>query len=300
MNIYYHPLYTKGIDSKSTFPKERYDLIKTSLSVSKSSHLITIKDPNPASTEDIYKAHSKDYVDAFLSSSLSEKQVREIGLKPWSNKIIDRTLLLTGGSLCALSDLSKGAPVAANMAGGTHHAFKDRGSGFCIFNDLAICAIKAIEDYKYNRVLIIDLDVHQGDGTASILKDNNRAYTFSVHCKQNFPFKKEASNTDIEIETGADDSTYLSILRNGLTKLESVESDIIFFQAGVDTLASDRYGKLLLTIDGLNARNEMVFDFARKRKNPLLILMGGGYSEPIDNTVAAFQDLFITAAKYSF
>ena len=300
MNIYYHPLYTKGIDSKSTFPKERYDLIKTSLSVSKSSHLITIKDPNPASIEDIYKAHSKDYVDAFLSSSLSEKQVREIGLKPWSNKIIDRTLLLTGGSLCALSDLSKGAPVAANMAGGTHHAFKDRGSGFCIFNDLAICAIKAIEDYKYNRVLIIDLDVHQGDGTASILKDNNRAYTFSVHCKQNFPFKKEASNTDIEIENGADDNTYLSILRNGLTKLESVESDIIFFQAGVDTLASDRYGKLLLTIDGLNARNEMVFDFARKRKNPLLILMGGGYSEPIDNTVAAFQDLFITAAKYSF
>ena len=300
MNIYYHPLYTKGIDSKSTFPKERYDLIKTSLSVSKSSHLITIKDPNPASIEDIYKAHSKDYVDAFLSSSLSEKQVREIGLKPWSNKIIDRTLLLTGGSLCALSDLSNGAPVAANMAGGTHHAFKDRGSGFCIFNDLAICAIKAIEDYKYNRVLIIDLDVHQGDGTASILKDNNRAYTFSVHCKQNFPFKKKASNTDIEIENGADDSTYLSILRNGLTKLESVESDIIFFQAGVDTLASDRYGKLLLTIDGLNARNEMVFDFARKRKNPLLILMGGGYSEPIDNTVAAFQDLFITAAKYSF
>jgi len=300
VNIYYHPLYTKGIDSKSTFPKERYDLIKTSLSVSKSSHLITIKDPNPASTEDIYKAHSKDYVDAFLSSSLSEKQVREIGLKPWSNKIIDRTLLLTGGSLCALSDLSKGAPVAANMAGGTHHAFKDRGSGFCIFNDLAICAIKAIEDYKYNRVLIIDLDVHQGDGTASILKDNNKVYTFSVHCKQNFPFKKEASNTDIEIETGADDSTYLSILRNGLTKLESVESDIIFFQAGVDTLASDRYGKLLLTIDGLNARNEMVFDFARKRKNPLLILMGGGYSEPIDNTVAAFQDLFIAAAKYSF
>ena len=300
MNIYYHPLYTKGIDSKSTFPKERYDLIKTSLSVSKSSHLITIKDPNPASTEDIYKAHSKDYVDAFLSSSLSEKQVREIGLKPWSNKIIDRTLLLTGGSLCALSDLSKGAPVAANMAGGTHHAFKDRGSGFCIFNDLAICAIKAIEDYKYNRVLIIDLDVHQGDGTASILKDNNKVYTFSVHCKQNFPFKKEASNTDIEIETGADDSTYLSILRNGLTKLESVESDIIFFQAGVDTLASDRYGKLLLTSEGLNARNEMVFDFARKRKNPLLILMGGGYSEPIDNTVAAFQDLFIAAAKYSF
>ena len=300
MNIYYHPLYTKGIDSKSTFPKERYDLIKTSLSVSKSSHLITIKDPNPASTEDIYKAHSKDYVDAFLSSSLSEKQVREIGLKPWSNKIIDRTLLLTGGSLCALSDLSKGAPAAANMAGGTHHAFKDRGSGFCIFNDLAICAIKAIEDYKYNRVLIIDLDVHQGDGTASILKDNNKVYTFSVHCKQNFPFKKEASNTDIEIETGADDSTYLNILRNSLIDLESIESDIIFFQAGVDTLASDRYGKLLLTAEGLNARNEMVFDFARKRKNPLLILMGGGYSEPIDNTVAAFQDLFIAAAKYSF
>ena len=300
MNIYYHPLYTKGIDSKSTFPKERYDLIKDALAVNELSNTIAIKTPNKVEINDVYRAHSKDYVDAFLNSDLSEKQVREIGLKPWSDKIIDRTLFLTGGSVSALYDIYKGAPVSANMAGGTHHAFSERGSGFCIFNDIAICAIKAIEDYNYNRVLIIDLDVHQGDGTASILKDNNKAYTFSVHCKQNFPFKKEASNTDIEIENGADDNTYLSILRNGLTKLESVESDIIFFQAGVDTLASDRYGKLLLTAEGLNARNEMVFDFARKRKNPLLILMGGGYSEPIDNTVAAFQDLFIAAAKYSF
>ena len=300
MNIYYHPLYTKGIDSKSTFPKERYDLIKDELATSELSNIITIKTPYQAKVEDLYRAHSKNYVDAFLKSELSEKQVREIGLKPWSNKIIDRTLLLTGGSLSALFDLYKGAPVAANMAGGTHHAFRDRGSGFCIFNDLAICAIKAIEKLSYSKVLIIDLDVHQGDGTASILKENEKVYTFSVHCKQNFPFKKETSNTDIEIESGADDRTYLKMLKESLEALRPVESDIIFFQAGVDTLSTDRYGKLSLTTKGINERNKLVFDFARKRKNPVLILMGGGYSEPIDNTVTAFRDLFIEAAKYSY
>ena len=299
MNIYYHPLYTKGIDSKSTFPKERYDLIKDALAVNKLSNTIAIKTPNKVEINDIYRAHSKDYVDAFLNSDLSEKQVREIGLKPWSDKIIDRTLFLTGGSVSALYDIYKGAPVSANMAGGTHHAFRDRGSGFCIFNDIAICAIKAIEDYNYNRVLIIDLDVHQGDGTASILENNDNAYTFSVHCKQNFPFKKESSNTDVEIESGVDDQAYLNILDKSLDTLNSVESDILFFQAGVDTLNTDRYGKLSLTIEGLNERNKMIFDFAQKRKNPILILMGGGYSEPIDNTVAAFRDLFIAAAKYS-
>tara|TARA_B100000902_G_scaffold303813_1_gene292011 strand:- start:697 stop:1599 length:903 start_codon:yes stop_codon:yes gene_type:complete len=300
MNIYYHPLYTKGIDSKSTFPKERYDLIKDELATSELSNIITIKTPHQAKVEDLYRAHSKNYVDAFLKSELSEKQVREIGLKPWSNKIIDRTLLLTGGSLSALFDLYKGAPVAANMAGGTHHAFRDRGSGFCIFNDLAICAIKAIEKFSYSKVLIIDLDVHQGDGTASILRENEKVYTFSVHCKQNFPFKKETSNTDIEIESGADDRTYLNMLKESLGALRPVESDIIFFQAGVDTLSTDRYGKLSLTTKGINERNKLVFDFARKRKNPVLILMGGGYSEPIDNTVTAFRDLFIEAAKYSY
>ena len=119
MNIYYHPLYTKGIDSKSTFPKERYDLIKEQLVVSELSNIITIKTPTEVETEDIYRAHAKEYVDAFLNSDLSEKQVREIGLKPWTNKIIQRTLLLTGGSLCALDDIYNGAAVAANMAGGT-------------------------------------------------------------------------------------------------------------------------------------------------------------------------------------
>ena len=148
-------------------------------------------------------------------------------------------------------------------------------------------------------MLIIDLDVHQGDGTASILENNDNAYTFSVHCKQNFPFKKESSNTDVEVESGVDAQAYLNILDKSLDTLNSVESDILFFQAGVDTLNTDRYGKLSLTIEGLNERNKMIFDFAQKRKNPILILMGGGYSEPIDNTVAAFRDLFIAAAKYS-
>ena len=221
MNIYYHPLYTKGIDSKSTFPKERYDLIKEQLVVSELSNIITIKTPTEIETEDIYRAHAKEYVDAFLNSDLSEKQVREIGLKPWTNKIIQRTLLLTGGSLCALDDIYNGAAVAANMAGGTHHAFRDRGSGFCIFNDLAICANYCLRNFTdFKNILIVDLDVHQGDGTAALLKNEDSVYTFSMHCESNFPLKKQQSDLDIALRRDMGDQTYIRKLASALEKLE--------------------------------------------------------------------------------
>ena len=188
MNIYYHPLYTYGIDSNSTFPRERYELIRNSLEAESNNGLINFVKPNKANVKDIYRAHSKDYVDRFLNSDLSDKEVREIGLKPWTDDIVDRTLLITGGSLKALEDIYNGEQIAGNLAGGTHHAHRERGSGFCIFNDLAICALKAIKSYNFNKVLIIDLDVHQGDGTASILSQNKKIFTFSMHCKKKFSF----------------------------------------------------------------------------------------------------------------
>ena len=172
MNIYYHPLYTYGIDSNSTFPRERYELIRNSLEAESKNGLINFVEPSKANIKDIYRAHNKDYVDRFLNSNLSDKEIREIGLKPWSSAIIDRTMFLTGGSLNALEDIYRGSNVSGNLAGGTHHAHKDKGSGFCIFNDLAICALKAINHYNFKKVLIIDLDVHQGDGTASLKNDN--------------------------------------------------------------------------------------------------------------------------------
>ena len=300
MNIYYHPLYTYGIDSNSTFPRERYELIRNSLEAESNNGLIRFIEPNKADVRDIYRAHSKDYVDRFLNSDLSDKEIREIGLKPWSSAIVERTMFLTGGSLKALEDISNGSPISSNLGGGTHHAHKDKGSGFCIFNDLAICALKAINYYNFKKVLIIDLDVHQGDGTASILKNRDDIITFSMHCEKNFPFKKVNSNIDIPLEEGISDEKYLELLNKGLNSLQRIKSDVIFFQAGVDTLGSDRYGKLKLTQNGLKLRNELILDFARKKKNPILIFMGGGYSLPISETVNAFKEMFILFSKYNF
>ena len=300
MNIYYHSLYTDGIDPSSTFPRERYRLIKNELKSYQSKGFINIAQSKKAKIDDIYRAHLKDYVDRFIGGQLSDKETREIGLKPWTQDIVKRTLLITGGSLQALEDIYKGANIAANMAGGTHHAFEAKGSGFCIFNDLAICALKAIDHFLYKKILIIDLDVHQGDGTASILKGRNEIFTFSMHCEKNYPFKKENSNYDVSLNEGLNDNQYLKILEESLLQIDSIKSDIIFFQAGVDTLSDDRYGKLNLTREGLKKRNEYIFHFSKNRKNPILIFMGGGYSKPINSTVLAFKDLFTSSFQYRF
>ncbi len=299
MNIYYHKLYTDGIDEESSFPRDRYKLIKQALDFNENNS-IKILESKKANLEDIYRAHSAEYVNKFLNGNLSNKEIREIGLKPWTEKIVDRTLLIAGGSLMALNDIYNGAKISANMAGGTHHAFYDRGSGFCIFNDIAICALKAIDYHNFRKILIIDLDVHQGDGTASILNDRKDIYTFSMHCEKNFPFKKVKSDLDVALEEKITDDEYLQKLSLNLDSLDNIKSDIIFFQAGVDTHSSDRYGKLNLSSEGLDKRNKLVYDFAHKRKNPLLIFMGGGYGIPISRTVDAFFKMFTFFSSYKF
>ena len=298
MNIYYHPLYTYGIDSKSTFPRERYELIRNSLEAESKSGLINFVEPRKADVKDIYRAHSKDYVDRFLNSDLSDKEIREIGLKPWSSAIVERTLFLTGGSLNALKDISNGSLIAANLGGGTHHAHRERGSGFCIFNDIAICALKAINHYNFKKVLIIDLDVHQGDGTATILKNTKNIFTFSMHCEKNFPFKKYKSDLDIPFKEKINDIEYLHLLEISLQKFVDISFDLIIYQAGVDTLKNDRYGKASLSRHGLRKRNALVYDFCKINNSKVLLLMGGGYSLPIDETVNAFVDLFSVSSKF--
>ena len=298
MNIYYHPLYTYGIDSKSTFPRKRYELIRNSLEAESKSGLINFVEPRKADVKDIYRAHSKDYVDRFLNSDLSDKEIREIGLKPWSSAIVERTLFLTGGSLNALKDISNGSLIAANLGGGTHHAHRERGSGFCIFNDIAICALKAINHYNFKKVLIIDLDVHQGDGTATILKNTKNIFTFSMHCEKNFPFKKYKSDLDIPFKEKINDIEYLHLLEISLQKFVDISFDLIIYQAGVDTLKNDRYGKASLSRHGLRKRNALVYDFCKINNSKVLLLMGGGYSLPIDETVNAFVDLFSVSSKF--
>ena len=298
LNIYYHPLYTDGIDSKSRFPRERYKLIYELLQESDSKELINFISSPVCKKQDLLLAHDKIFVEKFLTNTLSTKEKRKIGLQPWNNHIIERTMRIMGGSVSAVDSAIKGS-ISANMAGGTHHAFHHYGAGYCVFNDLAVSAYVAKRDFNIQKILIIDLDVHQGDGTASILKEDKNTFTFSMHSEKNYPLKKEKSDLDISLLKDTNDSTYLEILEKNLKKLENVKSEMIFFQAGVDTLKSDNLGYLSLSHSGLKIRNKMILRFAEKRENPIVVFMGGGYSRPIDDTVLAFRDLFIQCALYA-
>ena len=296
-SLYYHPLYSDGLDRTARFPVDRYRLLAEQLPRLDIEQNIQIKEPRLANREEILLVHERDFVDRFLSNSLSEKEIRRIGLKPWKPEIVPRTLHLVGGALDSLGELLNGASIAGNMAGGTHHSFRGEGAGYCIFNDLAICAEVALQQKNINRVLILDLDVHQGDGTAEIFAGDERVYTVSLHGENNFPFRKKRSDLDIGFTDGMKDEKYLDSLDRVLEKLALYEFDLIFFQAGVDGLASDALGLLSLSREGFDRRNKKVFEWRRSLGIPLLIFMGGGYSKPITDTVDAFCDLFLEASR---
>lgn len=296
-SLYYHPLYSDGLDKTARFPVDRYRMIAEKIRLLDVGKKILIKEPRQAKREEILLVHQQDFVDRFLAGDLSEKEIRRIGLKPWKKEIIDRTLHLVGGALEGLNDLLNGATIAGNMAGGTHHAFRGEGSGYCIFNDIAIAAEVALKTESVNRILVIDLDVHQGDGTAEIFRNDPRVYTVSLHGENNFPFRKKTSDFDLGFANGTKDEEYLSQLDQVLKGLINEPFDLIFFQAGVDGLDSDSLGLLSLTRAGLKKRNAQIFQFRKKVMKPMLIFMGGGYAKPIEDTVDAFCDLFLGASE---
>jgi len=295
--LFFDEIYSNGLDPSARFPVDRYAKLHQSLMEADEKGLIAWKKPRLAEKSELLLAHDEDYVTRFLHSELKEEEIRRIGLRPWKDEIVERTLRLTGGALEGLDLVLSGETLAGNMAGGTHHAFRGEGAGYCIFNDLAICAEKALLNRGISRVLILDLDVHQGDGTAKIFQENDRVYTVSLHGKNNFPFRKQASNWDIEFENETGDMEYLRALDKVLDRLSSMEFDLIFFQAGVDGLAADALGLLDLSREGLRKRNQRVFAWRKAMDLPMLIFMGGGYADPIDHTVRAFSDLFLAAAK---
>ena len=296
--IYFHKIYSSGLDRTARFPVDRYQLLANNLTESDERNLISWQTPRLATRQEILLVHGMDYVDRFFNHQLSEKEIRRIGLRPWKKEIVERTLRLTGGALQAMEQvLIQGRTIAGNMAGGTHHAFREVGAGYCIFNDLAICAEQALVHAGVEKILILDLDVHQGDGTAKIFENDERVFTVSLHGKNNFPFRKQVSDWDLEFENDTEDGEYLETLEDVLAKLARMQFDLIFFQAGVDGLASDALGLLNLTREGLKKRNEKVFDWRDNLDLPMVIFMGGGYAQPIEDTVDAFTDLFMEAAS---
>ena len=298
-NLWYHPLYTDGIHDEARFPKYRYQKLLSRLEQSEQFKQITIRTPEPISRNSLLLAHSAAYVDGFLEEKLDQKEMRRIGLTPWTPKMIERTLCLTGGAVEATIHAVKHGGITGNMAGGTHHAHRDFGSGYCIFNDLAISAMYAIEHLGVERVAILDLDVHQGDGTATILSNEERTRTISVHCSTNFPFRKSVSDFDLPIEPNSDDVTYMEKVQEAVNLCLDFKPDLVLYQAGVDGLEHDHLGKLNVTREGMRTRNQYVFEKMLNHRIPTVIFMGGGYSKPIGHTIDAFYDLFTDASIWN-
>ncbi len=296
MKMWYHDLYTAGIHPDSRFPRERYRLVKDRIQNSKDSNLIEFISPECVAERDLLMAHDVDYVRRFVEGKLDNREVNRIGLKPWTGTFIERTLRIMGGSISAMKHVCEFGGISGNMAGGTHHSHVDFGSGYCVFNDIAICATIAIESLGFSRVAIIDLDVHQGDGTATMLNGNPGALTISVHCKDNFPFRKAISDHDLPLDSGCGDLRYLERVGEALEIIERYKPDLVLFQAGVDALEKDGLGKLKVTREGMSARNRMVLSVVMEKAVPCVIFMGGGYSKPISHTVDSFYDLFIDGA----
>ena len=296
-SIWYHPIYTNGIHPDARFPRERYTKLVDKLQTPEYSNKFIIKQPTEASRNELILAHDPYYVDNFLNQDLTEKEIRRIGLTPWTSQIIPRTLLLMGGAIAALDHVMESGGIAGNMAGGTHHAHYDFGSGYCIFNDLAVCSLLALSKYQLTKVAVIDFDVHQGDGTATILQNVDEVLTISVHCKQNFPFRKSESDHDLELPANAGDEEILAMVARALDITKQFDPELILFQAGVDGLATDALGKLNISRQAMSKRNEMVFDLAVQQLIPTVVFMGGGYSDPIRHTIDAFGDLFLTASQ---
>ncbi len=252
--------------------------------------------PSPAvALRDLSRAHSDDYIAAVLEGTLSPDAQRRIGL-PWSATLVRRSRATVGGSIAAAREaLAHG--ISGQLAGGTHHAHRDFGSGYCTFNDLAVAALALLADGAVDRVAILDCDVHQGDGNAAILGANPKAFVVSIHGEKNFPFRKVPSDLDIALPDGAGDDDFLRAVDVALEAIGAFRPDLLLYLSGADPLAGDTLGRLAVSLEGLAHRDRRVFSHCRDRGCPVAVVAGGGYANPIDLTVAAYAQTYATAAR---
>ena len=295
--LFYTDHHVLPLPAGHRFPIEKYRLLREQLA--KQGEFILEAAPL-ADREAIELVHDKAYVEGFLGGTLGEPAMRRIGF-PWSEGLVQRTLASVGSTLAATREaLARGW--GGTLAGGTHHAFAGEGSGFCVFNDIAVAArwVQSMgvpgNGHRRKRVAVIDLDVHQGDGTALIFQNDPSVFTLSVHCKANFPLRKQRSSLDVELDPGIGDEDYLGAVETALQRVWEFHPEFVFYQSGVDGLATDRLGKLQLTPEGLRKRDRMVMRGVRERGLPLVITIGGGYSEPVSITAEAHANTFRTAA----
>lgn len=296
IKIAFHPIYKQPLPEDHRFPMIKYELIPEQLMYEGTFESENFFAARICEEVDIKRVHSAEYVDSVFELSLSAKAQRKIGF-PLNETLVKRERMIAQGTYdCSIFAVQYG--VAFNVAGGTHHAYADSGEGFCIFNDVAIAAAKLLDENKIRKVLVVDLDVHQGNGTAKIFENEPRVFTFSMHGKDNYPLHKEHSDLDIELETNCEDLEYLGILKKTLPKLILEQKpDLVYYVSGVDILKTDKLGKLKISPEGCKERDKIVFEMLEKAKVPVVVVMGGGYSPRIADIVDAHCNTFRMAAS---
>ncbi len=297
MNIYFAATHIQKLPDGHRFPMGKYELLRQRLAAELPELALHLAPE--ASDGELALAHIPAYIDAVTQGLLSPEQLREIGF-PWSEGMVERARRSVGATICAARTALKHG-IAANLAGGTHHAYAHKGGGFCVFNDVAVAArlMQAEWARRHPRpmqVAVIDLDVHQGNGTAAIFAQDPSVFTFSMHGAKNFPFRKAASDLDIDLPDGCTDAPYLDALQKALLQLESrCAPDLVFYLAGADPHEGDRLGRLKLSFEGLQARDQMVLRWAHDRRMPLAMAMAGGYGHDMATTVQVQINTFTQA-----
>jgi acetoin utilization deacetylase AcuC-like enzyme len=284
VKVFYSDHFVLPLPEGHRFPMSKYWMLRERVAADGICGPGELRTPRAVTDEEILRAHAPGYLDRVVKGSLTKKEIRRIGF-PWSERMVERSRRASGGTLGAcLSALEEG--FAANLAGGTHHALSDRGEGYCVFNDSAIAARAVQAAGLAARVVVIDTDVHQGNGTAQILRGDATVFTFSIHGAKNFPFHKEQSDLDAPLPDGADDTEFLTALERGLeTALEAADADLAIYLAGADPFEGDRLGRLSVTKPGLSERDKMVLEACRDRGIPVAVTMAGGYARNVEDTV---------------
>jgi len=295
MKVYYCHEFVLPLPPGHRFPMDKYRLLYER--VAQSNHgQFELHVPPAASEQQLMLAHDAGYVQRVISGALSEREIRELGF-PWSEALVERSRRSNGATIAACrAALEDGA--AASLAGGTHHAHRDRAQGYCVFNDSAVASRTLQRDGSVQRVLIADCDVHQGNGTAAIFRDDPTVFTLSIHGEANFPKRKEQSDLDIALPDGTGDDVYLQALRRGLSEaLARAKPGLVIYLAGADPYAGDRLGRLGLTKEGLAARDALIYEQCGKHGLPVAVTMGGGYAHRVDDIVDIHYRSVVLAAE---
>tara|TARA_R110002072_G_scaffold254433_14_gene413352 strand:- start:1403 stop:2305 length:903 start_codon:yes stop_codon:yes gene_type:complete len=299
LKIAYHTIYKHHLPDGHRFPMAKYDLLPQQLLYEGTCIEENFFEPEIPNNKYFFMVHDADYVSHLLNITLDQKAARKIGF-PLSEELIAREMIIADGTMKA-SEFAIKHGIAMNIAGGTHHAFTNRGEGFCMLNDQAIGAKYLLENGLAAKILIVDLDVHQGNGTAEIFQNDTAVFTFSMHGRSNYPFHKEQSDLDIPLENGTKDAEYLSILKETLPNLiKEQQPDFIYYLCGVDVIESDKLGKLSLSIEGCKERDRIVLQNCKDQSIPVMCSMGGGYSKDIKIIVDAHANTFRLAQDIFF